>query len=429
MAILELPGGAALSDFRLEKLNATLHPLALSVRSTRYWHFVEVDRDPTAEETATLARLLRYGPGLAPPPEPTGVTVLVTPRLGTISPWSSKATDIARQCGLGLVRRIERGTAFDLAGDGERTAALPFLHDRMTETVLASFQEATALFRHVPPKPLAEIDLQGRGRAAIEEANASMGLALAPDEIDYLAAYFEGHHRNPTDVELTMFAQANSEHCRHKIFNAGWIVDGRKQPQSLFQMIRETEKASPTGTVSAYSDNAAVMEGHSVRRFQADPASGRYLYQEQLLHTLMKVETHNHPTAISPFPGAATGSGGEIRDEGATGRGAKPKAGLCGFSVSNLRLPGHARPWEGPAGQPRADRLPAHDHDRGPDRRGLLQQRVRPSQHRRLLPQLRAGGRRQRSAGTTSRSCWRAGVGNVQAAAREEGASCPRARS
>ena len=179
-----------------------------------------------------------------------------------------------------------------------------------------------------------------------------MGLALAPDEIDYLLAYFEGHRRNPTDVELTMFAQANSEHCRHKIFNATWVVDRQPMPQSLFQMIRETEKASPAGTVSAYSDNAAVMEGRTVRRFMVDPATGRYLYRDDLTHTLMKVETHNHPTAISPFPGAATGSGGEIRDEGATGRGSKPKAGLCGFSVSSLRIPGYERPWEGRESRP-----------------------------------------------------------------------------
>ena len=179
-----------------------------------------------------------------------------------------------------------------------------------------------------------------------------MGLALAPDEIDYLLAYFEGQRRNPTDVELTMFAQANSEHCRHKIFNASWVVDRQPMPQSLFQMIRETEKASPGGTVSAYSDNAAVMEGRTVRRFMVDPGTGRYLYRDDLTHTLMKVETHNHPTAISPFPGAATGSGGEIRDEGATGRGSKPKAGLCGFSVSSLRIPGYERPWEGRESRP-----------------------------------------------------------------------------
>jgi phosphoribosylformylglycinamidine synthase len=356
MPILKLPGGTALSDFRLAKLNATLRAArpGVSVVATQHWHFVETERQPSGEERATLDRLLHYGPE-APPAGPLRARmILVTPRLGTISPWSSKATDIARQCGLqGLVRRVERGTAFHLEGNsGDLGAALAALHDRMTEAVLTSLDQADLLFRHVEPKPLAEIDLLARGPAALEEANRAMGLALAPDEIDYLLAYFEGQRRNPTDVELTMFAQANSEHCRHKIFNASWVVDGRPEPQSLFQMIRHTEKASPTGTVSAYSDNAAVMEGRVVRRFAVDPATGRYGYRDDLTHTLMKVETHNHPTAISPFPGAATGSGGEIRDEGATGRGAKPKAGLCGFSVSNLRLPGHERPWEGPESRP-----------------------------------------------------------------------------
>ena len=357
MAILELPGGAALSGFRLDKLNAALglRRAGLVVVATRHWHLVEVARDPTPAERSSLDRLLAYGEETSVPPAEGAHLrfALVTPRLGTISPWSSKATDIARQCGFaGLVRRIERGTAYQLEGQGDLQAALPLLHDRMTETVLASLTDAAALFRHVAPRPLLPVDVLGRGREAIEEANRAMGLALAPDEIDYLLAYFEGHRRNPTDVELTMFAQANSEHCRHKIFNASWVVDGRPQPQSLFQMIRETEAASPTGTVSAYSDNAAVMEGRTVRRFMVEPQTGRYLYRDDLTHTLMKVETHNHPTAISPFPGAATGSGGEIRDEGATGRGAKPKAGLCGFSVSNLRLPGRERPWEGPESRP-----------------------------------------------------------------------------
>src|SRR5512143_979420 len=357
MAILKLAGGTALSEFRLDKLNAALRAVrpGLTVSATQHWHLVETAREPSADERRTLDRLLRYGPDAPPPGRLRGRMVLVTPRLGTISPWSSKATDIARQCGLeGLVRRIERGTAFHLdgTGDGDLGAALALLHDRMTEAVLTSLDQAELLFRHVAPRPLAEIDVLGRGRAAIEEANTAMGLALAPDEIDYLLAYFEGHRRNPTDVELTMFAQANSEHCRHKIFNAAWIVDGQPQPQSLFELSGETEKASPAGTVSAYSDNAAVVEGRAVRRFLVGPGAGRYEYRGDLTHTLMKVETHNHPTAISPFPGAATGSGGEIRDEGATGRGAHPKAGLCGFSVSNLRIPGYERPWEGPASRP-----------------------------------------------------------------------------
>jgi len=353
MPVLKLRGGSALSTFRLDKLNRLIAETgsSLKVTSATFWHVVEVEREPDAGERATLDRLLTYG--VASVPESPGQhTVLVTPRLGTISPWSSKATDIARLCGLGLVRRIERGTMFRLDGSGDVAAALSALHDRMTETVLASLDEADKLFRHVSPKPLTEIDVLGRGPAAIEEANVRFGLALAPDEVDYLVAYFERARRNPTDVELTMFAQANSEHCRHKIFNASWVIDGVAQPESLFAMIRRTHRANPQGTVSAYSDNAAVMEGRRGRRFFADPRAGRYVFEDHLTHTLMKVETHNHPTAISPFPGAATGSGGEIRDEGATGRGAKPKAGLCGFSVSNLRIPGFERPWEGPECRP-----------------------------------------------------------------------------
>jgi phosphoribosylformylglycinamidine synthase len=349
MAILKLPGGTALSDFRLDKLNAAIRAVCpgLRVVATQFWHFVEADGEPTPEEQHTLDRLLRYGPEGPAPGVLREKVILVTPRLGTISPWSSKATDIARQCGLDVVRRVERGTAYHLDGKtSEVSPALPFLHDRMTEAVMASLDEADELFQHFEPRPLREIDVLGRGLEAIAEANEAMGLALAPDEGEYLLEYFHANHRNPTDVELTMFAQANSEHCRHKIFNASWCVDGEAMPRSLFQMIRETEKKSPDGTVSAYSDNAAVVRGRTVRRFFVDPSSGCYRYHEDLTHILMKVETHNHPTAISPFPGAATGSGGEIRDEGATGRGAKPKAGLCGFSVSNLRLPGFVRPWE-----------------------------------------------------------------------------------
>ena len=354
MAILRLPGGAALSGFRLEKLNAALAASAPAWRVTaaRHWHFAEVEHTATDEQRATLESLLRYGPDPPPAALLTGPMALVVPRLGTVSPWSSKATEIARQCSLGFVRRVERGTAYHLQGSGSLAPALPHLHDRMTESVLAAPEEADALFHHVAPRPLAEIDALEEGRTAIEQANAALGLALAPDEIDYLLKWSRARGRNPTDVELTMFAQANSEHCRHKIFNASFVVDGQPQPLSLFAMIRETERASPTGTVSAYSDNAAVMEGAVVQRFFAEAVSGRYGYAGELTHTVMKVETHNHPTAIAPFPGAATGSGGEIRDEGATGRGAKPKAGLVGFSVSNLRLPGAERPWEGPESKP-----------------------------------------------------------------------------
>jgi len=352
VAVLALAGGSALSAFRLDKLNRAVSAAApgLSVASARFLHFVEIGGPLAEGEAEKLNRLLTYGPPAAA--EADGRTVVVAPRIGTISPWSSKATDIARHCGLDAVRRIERGVRYSVRGGGGLDRALPLLHDRMTETVLASESQAADLFRHVAPKPLTEIDVLGRGREAIADANAAFGLALAPDEIDYLVAYFEGRRRNPTDVELTMFAQANSEHCRHKIFNASWIVDGEAQPDSLFGMIRATHRANPQGTVSAYADNAAVMEGREAAAFFADPLTNRYVSRRELTHTLMKVETHNHPTAISPFPGAATGSGGEIRDEGATGRGSKPKAGLCGFSVSDLRIPGFERPWEGPESRP-----------------------------------------------------------------------------
>ena len=351
MAVIRLPGCSALSSFRLDKLNRLVRAQepGLEIRSARFWHFVETARSLAPSESDTLTKLLTYG-GAAP--EPVGRTILVTPRFGTISPWSSKATDIAKQCGLDAVKRIERGTAFDVEGAGAVSAVLPLLHDRMTETIVGSIDEAAGLFHHSAPKPLTLVDVLGSGRSALDEANAAFGLALAPDEIDYLVAYFTNHRRNPTDVELTMFAQANSEHCRHKIFNASWIIDGQLRTDTLFGMIRKTHQAHPQGTIVAYSDNAAVMEGRRVRRFFADPDTGRYLYSETDLHTLMKVETHNHPTAISPFSGAATGSGGEIRDEGATGRGSKPKAGLCGFSVSHLRIPGHERPWEGQVSRP-----------------------------------------------------------------------------
>ncbi len=351
MNVLTLGGGSALSAFRLDKVNRAIGRVqpGLAVASARYLHFVETDGPLAGDQREKLERLLTYG---LPAGEPAGRTVLVTPRIGTISPWSSKATDIARHCGLDEVRRIERGVLYDLRGEGDLAPVLPLLHDRMTEDVLGSVGRARDLFHHFTPKPLTEIDVLGRGREAIVGANADFGLALAPDEIDYLVDYFAAQGRNPTDVELTMFAQANSEHCRHKIFNASWIIDGEPQAESLFGMIRTTHRRNPQGTVVAYSDNAAVMEGRRVGRFFADPITGRYVFRDDLTHTLMKVETHNHPTAISPFPGAATGSGGEIRDEGATGRGSKPKAGLCGFSVSNLRIPGFERPWEGPESRP-----------------------------------------------------------------------------
>ena len=351
--ILKLRGGPALSAFRLEKLHARLAGIAPGARiaGAEFWHFVESAHALATGERAVLEQLLDYGEPVqsALPP---GELILVVPRIGTISPWSSKATDIARQCGLPAVRRIERGIAYYTEGaPGRRWEIAAVLHDRMTESVLDTLDGTAQLFRHVAPRPLVAIDLLAHGRAALVEANRTMGLALSADEIDYLFENFRALGRNPTDAELTMFAQANSEHCRHKIFNASWVIDGVAEEQTLFGMIRETEKTSPQGTVLAYSDNSAIMEGREIERFYPD-AAGNYAYQRETTHTLMKVETHNHPTAISPFPGAATGSGGEIRDEGATGRGARPKAGLAGFSVSNLRIPDFVQPWEADHGKP-----------------------------------------------------------------------------
>ena len=356
--VLTLPGAVALSPFRVEKLLACLpRPLAEAITvETRYIHFVAVAAPLTADATRILEKLLTYG--TRAPGEPKGTMLLVLPRYGTVSPWSSKATDIARNCGLAGVARIERGVAYYVASRDpgplapETRAVLErAIHDRMTQTVAERFEDAARLFAHARPLPLATVDLLGSGREALARANVEMGLALAPDEIDYLAANFVRLGRNPTDVELMMFAQANSEHCRHKIFNATWTIDGEPQDHSLFQMIRNTHQASPGGTVVAYSDNSAVMVGAEIERFFPG-ADGAWAYHRDLTHILMKVETHNHPTAIAPDPGAATGAGGEIRDEGATGTGAKPKAGLTGFSVSNLNLPGARQPWEAEYGKP-----------------------------------------------------------------------------
>ena len=349
---LALRGSAAFSASRLARLQQAVGESFSGIGLTaEHWYFFELDGTLTAQETARLKDLLGIPDSLPVPPA--GKLLLVTPRLGTISPWSSKATDIARNCGFATVKRVERGTAFHVSGTvaGGEPALASRLHDRMTESVLASVEAARALFHHVVPQPLGSVDLLGGGREALVAANRELGLALSDDEIDYLVENFGKLGRNPTDVELMMFAQANSEHCRHKIFNATWTLDGVDQPLSLFGMIRETHKAHPQGTVVAYSDNAAVIEGAEIRRFYPRADRG-YAYSDQLTHILAKVETHNHPTAISPFPGAATGSGGEIRDEGATGRGSKPKAGLCGFSVSDLRIPGYLQPWESSYGKP-----------------------------------------------------------------------------
>ncbi|HEX6007184.1 MAG TPA: phosphoribosylformylglycinamidine synthase, partial [Burkholderiales bacterium] len=352
--LIRLRGRSALSAFRLQKL---LQKVAAAVSGinldAEYWHFVALRAELSRSERERLERLLTYGPS-ATPARSEGTLCLVVPRIGTISPWSSKATDIAHHCGLGQVERIERGIAYWIdrtLSDAEKTALAALIHDRMTETVLDSFDHVPRLFQHVAPQPLKTVDLMRDGQAALERANRDMGLALSPDEIAYLGEHFSRAGRNPTDVELMMFAQANSEHCRHKIFNADWVIDGQAQEQSLFGMIRTTHEKHPRGTVVAYADNAAVMEGATVARFYPR-ADGTYRFSDETTHILMKVETHNHPTAISPFPGAATGSGGEIRDEGATGRGAKPKAGLAGFSVSNLRIPGGEQPWEHDHGRP-----------------------------------------------------------------------------
>ncbi|PRY58195.1 phosphoribosylformylglycinamidine synthase [Knoellia remsis] len=352
-------GGSALSDFRARALLARLQAVAPSITgvSARHVHWVASEQPLIDEDAAKLAQLLTYGdPYAGEPASSTAETLVVAPRLGTISPWASKATDIVHNCGIDI-HRVERVTEFTLHGladadapltDADRAAIAALLHDRMTETALPSREDAAHLFDERDAEPMEHVDVLGGGRAALEGANAAYGLALSDDEIDYLEKSFTGLGRNPTDVELMMFAQANSEHCRHKIFNADFIVDGEAQTSSLFGMIRHTEKVAGAGTVVAYKDNASVIEGHRIERWRPGRGDGPTAYEarEEDVHVLMKVETHNHPTAISPFPGAATGAGGEIRDEGATGRGSAPKAGLTGFVVSNLNLPGTEEPWE-----------------------------------------------------------------------------------
>ena len=354
---LFLRGASAFSAFRLTRLKTRLAAVLpeLSEIVAEYWHVVALRSPLEGDARARLGQLLEEAPAEAG----AGKVFFVTPRLGTISPWSSKATDIAHNCGLDAVERIERGILYRFSlSDGcslapaEKTAVAALIHDRMTESVLDSLEAAQALFQHVEQKKsFASVDVLAGGRAALDAANVSLGLALSGDEIEYLLEIFTQARRNPTDVELMMFAQANSEHCRHKIFNAEWTIDGERQNKTLFGMIRETHATHPEGTVVAYADNASIIEGACVPRFYPD-GDRAYGYRDELTHILAKVETHNHPTAISPFPGAATGSGGEIRDEGATGRGSRPKAGLCGFSVSNLCIPGAWQPWETDAGQP-----------------------------------------------------------------------------
>nr|WP_041718661.1 phosphoribosylformylglycinamidine synthase [Alkalilimnicola ehrlichii] len=356
--MLRLQGRPALSDFRLQRLLEALQSVHAGVQAVeaRFVHFA-ASREPLDDgQQALLNRLLDYGPDL-PDRGVTGRTVLVTPRPGTLSPWSSKATDILHHCGLEAVSRVERGIAYTVAAGDEPDEAAwgqlgAVLHDRMTETVWLAGEPETALFREDEPAPLQRVALLAGGRNALVQADKALGLALADDEIDYLVEQYQALGRDPTDVELMMFAQANSEHCRHKIFNADWTIDGERQARSLFAMIRNTHQQRPEGVLSAYADNAAVARGHEARRFFPDPSTGVYGEHQEPAHLVMKVETHNHPTAIEPWSGAATGAGGEIRDEAATGIGARSKAGLVGFSVSDLRIPGYEQPWESDYGRP-----------------------------------------------------------------------------
>jgi phosphoribosylformylglycinamidine synthase len=358
--MLHLRGAPALSASRKASLLKTIQAAApgitgLSADFAHFAHFTPSTPPLTPDEERILERLLSYGPQREQAEAPEGKLVLVLPRVGTISPWSSKATNIAHICGLAKILRLERGVAYWLEGEPNAEslrAAADLLHDRMTQTIFHDFKAGQLLFENADPRPLTEVDVLGSGREALVHADKEFGLALADDEIDYLVGSFSELERNPTDVELMMFAQANSEHCRHKIFNADWIIDGEPAPDSLFSMIRNTTDCAPDGVLSAYSDNSAVMVGSLATRIVPDPETHIYRVHSEPVHILIKVETHNHPTAISPYPGAATGSGGEIRDEGATGRGARPKAGLTGFSVSNLRIPGAEQPWEKDFGKP-----------------------------------------------------------------------------
>ena len=351
---LTITGKSALSSFRLEKLRAAVKSVAadLTIETTRHCYFTELKSSLSDADKQLLERLLGVDGDIGKLSSKLH-SLLVVPRLGTISPWSSKATDIAQHCALPAVSRIERGVVYyfktrsgHALSKTEIKAIMPLLHDRMTESVVSTFEGmAEKIFAHGEPQSLSSVDILEGGSAALSVANYELGLALSNDEIDYLVENFTKLQRNPTDVELMMFAQANSEHCRHKIFNADWIIDDEKEAMTLFGMIRNTHKLNPQGTIVAYSDNSSVIEGANIERFYPS-MDGGYAYSKELTHTLMKVETHNHPTAIAPFAGAATGAGGEIRDEGATGTGSKPKAGLTGFSVSNLNIPGFVKPWE-----------------------------------------------------------------------------------
>lgn len=357
--VLPLRGVTALSDFRVEKLLQKAAALGLpEVKlSSEFWYFAGSEKALDAATVEKLQALLAAQSVEQTPKAREGLHLfLVTPRLGTISPWASKATNIAENCGLAGIERIERGMAVWLEGaltDEQKRQWAALLHDRMTESVLPDFQTASKLFHHLESETFSTVDVLGGGKEALVKANTEMGLALSADEIDYLVENYQALQRNPSDVELMMFAQANSEHCRHKIFNADFILNGEKQPKSLFGMIRDTHNAHPEGTVVAYKDNSSVIEGAKIERFYPNAAENQgYRFHEEDTHIIMKVETHNHPTAIAPFAGAATGAGGEIRDEGATGKGSRPKAGLTGFTVSNLNIPDLKQPWEQDYGKP-----------------------------------------------------------------------------
>ncbi|MCK5889313.1 MAG: phosphoribosylformylglycinamidine synthase [Methylococcales bacterium] len=355
--MLKILGTPALSDYRLNKLLIQVQAINPKIEqlSTRFVHFVDVEQTLDGQQIQLLNRLLSYGyqdqnTGAK------GETFLVVPRVGTISPWSSKATEIAERCGLTAIKRIERGIEYCFTmqqplSKGEQADILPLIHDRMVQCIVED-ESTLDLFSQHAPKPLQTISIIEQGRDALVLANTELGLALSSDEMDYLTTQFTALGRNPSDVELMMFAQANSEHCRHKIFNARWTIDGEEQAESLFGMIRNTADKNPEGILSAYSDNASVAEGSNAQVFIRHPQTGEYTYTEEDAHLLMKVETHNHPTAISPHSGAATGSGGEIRDEGATGRGSATKAGLTGFTVSHLNIPEFSQPWEHDFGKP-----------------------------------------------------------------------------
>lgn len=361
--MLQMQGGRAYSDFRIQRLLITLQQKIPTIQelSARYYFFVDVEQRLSSNDKQILGELLSTQEivNTKSTNEKGHYLLLVTPRLGTISPWSSKATDIVHHCGLVNIKRIERGIVYEVVSQQplnnlQLTEVANGLFDPMTESLWFSLEDAEGLFIEREPQPLITIDILSEGPSALELANQRLGLALTDEEMDYLVACFtEELKRNPTDVELMMFAQANSEHCRHKIFKAVWEIDKVRQSHSLFQMIQHTYAENPDGVLTAYKDNAAVIEGREAGLFYPNPENNIYCYHVEPIHIVAKVETHNHPTAIAPFPGAATGSGGEIRDEAATGRGAKPKAGLSGFSVSNLRIPDFMQPWEVDYGKPK----------------------------------------------------------------------------